>query len=322
MIDTVVLTYDLKVDTEHPVRWDRLEINKPSGKFFIKRQLNVELENGAMVTSTYLPYTIERRPQLRVEFSIPNLIFGNNHMMVNNIEEAVPSINFALAEIEGLPSIDAGQGIVRRVDACYNHQVGDAVPYFIKAFTSLEFPYRRMLPYTGQGVLYLNKQASTKFYDKEKESGNSLAHGILRQETTLRREAVQKLTGKKRPRLSDLSIQLLALVLEQDLEKLGIYGRSIGTKDTTLQILSATYGELAGLFYYGLLHAKTNLTSEMIASASSSHPNTMDRRIKKILAAGIPPILTETIEPLQPLVIDIDYAVAQTALLVMQKYRQ
>jgi hypothetical protein len=322
MIDTVALAYNLIVDTEHPVLWDLVDKHLAIGKRILRYQLNVQLENGATVTGTYRLYIIGGGPQLRVEFSIPKLIYGNNYILVNDIEEAIPSINQALAGIEGLPSIDARQGIVRRTDACYNHQVGAAVPYYIRAFRSLEFPYRRMRPYTGEGVQLENKQATTKFYDKEKECAGPLAYGILRQETTLRRDAVKKMTGAKRPVLSNLTPQFLTHVLEQDLDKLGILGRSIGIKDTTLQVLSKEYGELAGIFYYGLLHARTNLTPEMVASASGSHPSSLNRRLQKIAQAGIRLTLSETLEPLPPLTIDLNFAIAQTAHMLAKRNRQ
>lgn len=322
MIDTVALAYDLKVDTELLAFWDRMETKKANGNRFMHYQLNSNLENGATVISTYLPYSIEGHPQLRVEFSIPKMIFGKNYMMVNDIGEAIPSINFSFTEIEGLPSIDARQGIVRRADACYNHLVGDAVPYFIKALASLEFHYRKTMPYSSHGVQFMNKLASTKFYDKEKESRDPSAYGILRQETTLRREAVKKLTGKKKPTIADLTPELLARALEKDLGELGLLGHSIGTKDTTLGVLCKTYGEQAGIYYFGLLYARTSHTKEMVAVATNSHPRSMDRRLQKIAEAGIPLTLAETVEPLPPLVIDLNNAMVQASQGLVSKYSQ
>lgn len=305
MIDTVVLAYNIKVDNQLLAFWDRVDTKMANGSRIVKFQLNFNLDNGATVTNTYRPYSIEGHPHLSMELSIPKIILGNNYTMVVDIDGAIPRINNSLARIVGLPLIDVRDGILCCVDACYNHQVGDAVPFFVKALQSLAFPYRKTKPYSDEGVQYLNKQASTKFYDKEKECGDPSAYGILRQETTLRREAVKKLTGKERPTLLDITPKLLASKLEKDLDELGILGRSIGTKDTTLQVLSKTYGELAGVFYYGLLHAKTTLTKEMVATATNSHPRSLDRRLQRIAGAGIPLTLTETVAPLPPLVIDL-----------------
>ena len=87
--------------------------------------------------------------------------------------------------VTGIPKVNLWFGILARLDVCYNHKVGELVPYYIDALQSLEYSRRKTGPWTTEGVQYKNKQMSTKFYDKEKESGNSEAYGILRQETTL-----------------------------------------------------------------------------------------------------------------------------------------
>jgi hypothetical protein len=182
--------------------------------------------------------------------------------------------------------------------------VGELVSYFIDALQSLEYSRRQTGPYTTQGAQYWNKQVCSKFYGKEKESGSTAAYGILRQEITLRREKVKKLTGRKKPTLHDLTPDLLFQALEDDLKELHLLGRSIGTADTTLSHLCESEGELAGIFYYGLLHSGVTLTKERLISATKSHQRSMDRRLKKIVDAGIPLSITKHIEPLPPLVID------------------
>ena len=303
-IDTIVLKYYTQIIPELlKDRWDCIDKRKSDGTRYTVYYLNEQLENGALVKCTYYPYAFTQPAVLQVEFSIPMVLYGNNYTVVEDFREAIGSIDEILANIDGLPPVMVETGIVHRVDVYADHQVGDLVPYYIKALQPLEYRYLKTAPWTSQGVQYFNKQRCTKFYDKEKQSRNPINHGILRQETTLRSKAVKKLTGKKQPNIFDLAPELLRRVLEDALKDLDLFDRSIGTGDTTLQVLTQEYGELAGLYYYGLLHAKVNLTPEIIQSATKSHPRSIDRRLQKILDAGVPLTLTEHTRPLPPLVI-------------------
>ena len=56
---------------------------------------------------------------------------------------------------------------------------------YIEAMGNLEYPHRRTKHHRFEGVEYRAKHKTTKFYNKEHESGFVEAKGILRQETTL-----------------------------------------------------------------------------------------------------------------------------------------
>ena len=256
--------------------------------------------NSAPITFIY--FSITR--QLKIEFSLPHVIYGSNIQMIDNITELIDVASSKLPTITGVPNVDLWNGALYRLDVCYNHQVGELVPYYVDALQPLEFSHRKTKPYTSQGVQYQSKSVTSKFYNKEKESSNSAAWGILRQETTLRREKIKKMTDKKNPTLHDLTPDLLFQALEDDLNTLDLLGRSIGTADTTLSQLCKSEGELAGIFYYGLLHADVSLTKDRLNSATMSHPRSLNRRLKKIVDAGMPLTITKHIEPLPPLVID------------------
>ena len=65
------------------------------------------------------------------------------------------------------------------------------------------------------------------------------------------------------------------------------------------------YGTDAGFCYFGALAARVEYPSrDTVVAASGVHPRTMDRRLKKVLAAGLPLTMTKADEPLPPLIID------------------
>ena len=303
MIDTIGLNFFHVIIPEDIYSTWPIGGYRRKGKYINKWHCQtIYLLNSAPIKYTYYLYS----RLLKIEFSLPHVIYGNNIQMIDNIKDAIDIANSKLPVIPGVPSVDLWTGIIYRLDPCYNHQVGELVPYYIDALQSLEYSHRKTGPYTTQGVQYNNKQVSTKFYNKEKKCGNPAAYENLRQEITFRREKVKEFKGKKKTTLDDITPDLLIQALENDLSELNLLGRSIGTADTTLSQLCKTEGEDAGIYYYGLLHANLSLTKERLISATKLHPRSMDRRLKKIVDAGIPLTITKHIEPLPPLVIDRD----------------
>ena len=83
-----------------------------------------------------------------------------------------------------------------RLDICYNHHVGALLPNYLSALAILDYPRRKTThTYRNESVIYQNTQANTKFYDKRAESKNPAASGILRQETTFRKNNVKMILG-------------------------------------------------------------------------------------------------------------------------------
>ena len=133
--------------------------------------------------------------------------------------------------------LDLAEGILIRLDMCYNHQVGDAVDDYIKALGNLDYPHRRTKHHRYEGVEFRAKHKTTKFYNKEHESGFTEAHGILRQEITLLNgKDIQKFLHKPKPTLLDVISEQVAEELRSDLEKLGLLNNSIANRDTALKV--------------------------------------------------------------------------------------
>ena len=301
MLDTVSVGFPVSVEDVDLGLWDRQSTNEAGGKRYSKYYRNVELENKAKIKFCYFPVSFNRFPQLLVEMSIPKAITGNNIEPIFDLKYINNSLNKILDSIPGVPHLDISEGNLSRIDVFYNHHCGDLVPYYIKALQSLEYSHRRTFPYFNQGVQYCSKQVTSKFYDKELECENSAAKGILRQEITMRRKTIKKEIGKKTPTLFDLNADNLCGILEKDLQALKINNRSIGTVNTLARRLCQEYGEYAGLYYTGLSVLHEDINKHYLSSVSGMHPRTLDRRIKSIADAGIPPTITYAEEPLPPL---------------------
>jgi len=192
---------------------------------------------------------------------------------------------------------------------CYNHQVVEKVNDYIEALGKLEYPHRRTKHHRFEGVEFRAKRKTTKFYDKERESGDIEAKGILRQETTLiNGKDIQKLLKVRKPTLKDISFEQVAKFMRDELDRLGLLNNSIGTHDTALKQLCAKHGSDAGIYYYAILELKIDKSKKEIINETQMHPRSLDRKLKKIKDTGIPLTLTDREEPLPPLNINCSYA--------------
>ena len=255
---------------------------------------------------TYLPEAYDGRPMLSLEMSLPKAVFQNNYQMLESIEDTIKIVNSQLAKVRDVPKLDIAEGVLIRLDMCYNHQVGDAVDDYINALGNLDYPHRRTKGHRHEGVEYKAKHKVIKFYNKENESKHKEAYGILRQEITLLQgKDIQELIGKKYPTLLDVSTELVANALKNELSKLNLLNNSIATRNTALKTLCEAYGEDAGIYYLGLLVTKQTKSKKQIAEIIKRHPRSLDRKLKKIRDVGIPTTLTDREEPLPPLTIDL-----------------
>ena len=93
--------------------------------------------------------------------------------------------------------------------------------------------------------------------------------------------------------------------LQDELEIIGLLGNSIATRDTALKSLCDAYGDEAGIYYFGLLMSKMNKSKKQIGKDAGTHPRSLDRKLKKIVDAGLPLTVTDREEPLPPLTIDL-----------------
>jgi len=306
MLDTIRVKYPISPDPEQLKHWTHKTTTTETGmreSYIYNPILN---NDNVMVRYTYFPLGYDNKPLLTFELSLPKLIYGNNYQMLLSIPTAIKAGNKVLAEVPYAPILDLAEGVLIRLDMCYNHQVGDAVDDYIRAFGNLDYPRRRTKYHRGEGVEFKAIHITTKFYNKQKETGLKEAAGILRQETTiLSSKEVQKMLDQKKPTLLHITREFINSYLNNDLEKLTLLNNSIATHDTALKTLCDAHGGDAGIFYYGLLCARTIKSKVSICNDSHMHPRSLDRKLQKIVEPGIALTLTDREEPLSPLQVQL-----------------
>lgn len=307
MLDTVRLKFPISPTKEQLSNWQRHTRTLPTGAISEKYVYNPTVtDDNVMVKFTYYPVAYDAEPMLILETSLPKLIFGNNFQMIQSIDGAVKIGNMLLETIPHIPTLDLAEGILIRLDMCYNHQVGDSVADYINAIGHLNYPHRRTKFHLGEGAEFRSKHKTLKFYDKEREAGTPDAYGILRQEATIMQgKNIQKMTGIKKPKLPFITPHFVKEQMTADLERLRLLNNSIANRDTALEHLCTEYGSEAGIYYFGLLMTKLDKSKKRIADETEMHPRSLDRRLKKIVDSGIPLTLTDRDAPLPPLEIDL-----------------
>jgi len=304
MIDTTRIKFRISPTPEQLKAWTKRVTTTPTGSR--ESYIYNPKVDEAVLRFTYFPIAYDGNPMLTLETSLPKLVLGNNYQMLGSMEGTIKIGNMMLEDLPHVPKLDLAEGVLIRLDICYNHQVGDAVEDYIKALGNLDYAHRRTKHHRFEGVEFRAKHKTSKFYNKEWESGFSEAHGILRQEITLMRgKDIQKMLGKKQPTLLDVSKEFAVEQLESELSILGLLGNSIANRDTALQTLCTTYGFDAGIYYFGLLISKLDKSRKQIVQDTKMHPRSLDRKLQKIREAGVPFTLTDREEPLPPLTIDL-----------------
>jgi hypothetical protein len=315
-LDTIRVKYVRPMSLEQLRDWHQYTHFKPDGTMSRRYILNTSLDLGSpdaallgcrvSIRATYVPVDDQGNPILTIETSLPKAVFGNNFTMIRDLAEATFIANQLLARIPALPSVDLAEGILIRIDACYNHQVGPLVPHYINAIGTLDYPHRRTRLHRNEGAEFRSKHNATKFYDKLQEAKHPDAYGILRQESTfLSPKRIADLLGKQQPTLADVSTEWVVSILEADLERLRLHDRIIANAGTSFAILCEKYGPYAGPFYWALLKNNLTIPKRALAKTTKLHPRSLDRRLKDITDAGVALTLTDTVEPLPPLEIDL-----------------
>jgi hypothetical protein len=307
MIDTVRVKFPVTPTVEQLRSWEKQTRTKATGETTYRYTLNLKLTDDAIsVRCTHYPFDYHGNPITTVELSLPKATFGNNFTMLSSLDQAIGRVNGLLSGVDPLPPLDLAQGVLLRLDPCYNHLVGPLVSDYINAIGHLEYPHRRTKHHKDEGAEFRAKHSTTKFYDKMRECCDPAATGILRQETSyLDPKRIAELMGKQRPTLQDVTKDWIVKLLKGDLEKLHLDGTIIADRDTALALLSQQYGSDAGIYYWGLLKAKTDTSRAQLRFRTGLHPRCLDRRLKDITEAGIAPTLTETNAPLPPLEINM-----------------
>jgi hypothetical protein len=203
---------------------------------------------------------------LEFEVSIPKLLFGNNIEMTRkeDIDTFFNTITRQLNNLLGC-SIDKSEWVCKRVDVCWNFQVGGQVDDYIKQLSLIKFPYRDTITYNhSESVIWQNGSTRSTLYNKKKEvkkKGNTLllekAKGILRFETSpsyyeMRDFSPRRLAGELLTKeffiyiTRKFSSQLADVICKEDISMSSLDHQDISITDIEKALGFLSLKELAG----------------------------------------------------------------------------
>lgn len=310
MIDTVVVKFRTEVPPDKlDCGWATSEYHNPKKKNESQKK---HMLNQGKFKATYYPCARHiHAPLLLLEFSLPKVLYGTNWPMLVDLQAAIAKADEFIAGNPALPDLPSvGDADLVRLDACYNHSVGDDIHAYLQALSRLEYRSRQTVPFLGTGVEYRAVSAKTKFYDKLAEA-IALYPGVpewwpppgtLRQETTLRksRETAAALRSTRVATLNRLTLEMVLDILWRDLKHLGIVDCQFATSNLALETVCEHFGSNKGLRSYGALCAFQDRQKSRVAFEMGTLRHNVNRLLREISRLGIAPAIIEG-QPLPPL---------------------
>lgn len=300
MIDTVAFGFPIMINPTVDQGW-RYNLVSVRHRSWEKWSTSFYIAGDSKLSVTYYPQNITanaNEPLLLLELSLPKLAYGNNTQMLIDLTQALEIANKEIRQIVKLPPINFYEGVIYRLDPCYNHDVGNDVFDYLRSLSVSHYSRRSTRPYFGNGIQFYTQQGSSKFYDK----GN----GLLREEISFlkRRDIEKKYMGQKLT-IDLITRELTREILNHELEILHLNINKIVNLETADEILRKSYGtrEKDRLMNY-LLERQSTPKEKMMDKLNKSGP-TIDLYERQILDAGILVGLTYRKEPLPPLKIEL-----------------
>ncbi len=270
VIDTIAVTFPVELEEDELMHWPFRHTNQTPWGSFDTYTHNSVVENTPIKATYNPPGRRYPEPRLRLEASLPIASYGNNVVQFTDIAEVFAAaliLNSMVENIPGIPKVDTRDGELCRLDMCCNHQVGDMVHEYIRAFFALDYPQRKTRPYPHEGVQFLAKTISTKFYSKYKECEAPEAIGILRQETTIWKNYIGRQMDVSAPTLRDVKPEWVAHMLHKDLERLHLDKQMVCPRHIAQDMLQNQYGRNKGNRLYGyLIERQTKGREQMLNS--------------------------------------------------------
>jgi hypothetical protein len=269
--------------------------------------------NGARINMVYRPEDYQGRSLLVVEISsIPKLVYGSNIIYLPNIEEGIQAINGVFEEIFPGIGLDAGLGVLERVDFCHDYYVGEYINDYIEAISRLFYRNWRRDIFLNQskvgrqernnGVSFRSADYEMVFYNKQLESG---VFGLLRQESRFEdTDVISTSTGLLVPTLRSITPIMVFNVLQRDLERLGLWGTSITGDNLALNELMKHYpARKAHRLFYLLSVSRGHpmMDKKELAPYLGIRMWMLNQYLKEIIEAGITPGLIDRDMMLPPL---------------------
>ena len=261
----------------------------------------------------YYPISLcNGRPLLIVDIgSVLKVVFGNNYQTTTNINLIVEKVNELLRSIPGLEKINAGKGILRRIDFCVNFQQGNLLPAWFKALSQIRLPRRRFgifdnplkMQYKDSdklktlcfnGIVWASNTVSTAIYAKEKECLDSNAAGLMRFELRLRgKKAIERYTNVANLVLDQVTPEMAKAAISYELNMLGL-DIAIQSEQTVREQLIKKHGQKKGrTLFHTLMELKEcpGLDNKSIATHLHISIATVRRLKKDLKDAGVSMVL-------------------------------
>lgn len=314
MIDTVELLFPgIYIDQGFLTNWAYSKREVRKGQYWLHKYDYTAHVNGAPILFMYFPVANKGKPYLKIRFSLPHLLFGNNYTPLYDLGWGIRQANSLIPVLPGVPKLDLRKGILTRLDICHDFQVGEQLPDYIWILHYLEYPRRKTKPYSSEGVMFENGEATVKFYDKSRQLreelkdfyGADITCGRLRLELLCGPRYIRRILMEKKPTFTHVTLDLLINALEECLDELCLSGKKICTEQSAYERLVKKYGEQKGLQHYQTLCLKMlNRSKDVIAQILEKDKKTVSRRLKEIISAGVALALIPTEVDLPQFVLD------------------
>lgn len=224
---------------------------------------------------------------LRVEASLPKLLYGNNLAAVCDAELPLKRLHeFVSDHVNGeIPEL--GQMEYLRVDYAYNFRVGQLLADYVSTLSGLSFlKHRRTTDSYGGVEWWSNNGRRIRAYDKYKEIFENdkkrvaEALGVLRFEIQLRKKSkyLERRQGNKKLTLQDvLQPQIAYCSLVEVLDKMSLSTQFLA-RDAARSVLDANFSFPKATRLLGFLRRLETGTMEDLKRATSRSTYYADKR--------------------------------------------
>ena len=295
MFDTVRLaTAGLNVDISHlrQCGWEQITRSRSIRG---KETESVQLVLRRSESPHYLSYSPDPWGELKVETSLPKILYGDNVELLKN--EDVPNVldelsNRVADSFGSIPHMGEWQ-IRGRIDAVFgwnaiwsdeNHVVD-----YLHAFKSLELPRHYSQSVDRESTLYWrNKSRVIRMYDKEAEAKVDKACGILRFEVQSNR-ASSELKGvvevESRKVKDVLTWDNAKAILKRYLGKLGT-DLVVTDEEKAFRLMIKHFGYTKSRRLLGVIHAHRIFSCDELENMGASRI-TLWRDIREVNSIGL-----------------------------------
>lgn len=265
--------------------------------------------NSAVVKAAYRPKDFTGNPLLSVEFSLPRLVLGNNYSSYEDLHEALAEARKIIADHPALPHLDLLLGTPQRLDIGYMFDVGELVDTYLDQISQKCDPTAKFDHYRNEKSVRFrtrSKRATVIFYNKERQSRCSAAHGLLRAELQLKGPGLirSRMSFPKGtfPTLSDLTQDWIEEELGRNLKLIGVLNLEFVSQIVLAKRIrreGATTCEIAK--EYTIAHMVSTYGKRRTALALGVSPRLVTSILQRLKDRGIYPQDSKTSFSLPPL---------------------